>query len=753
MRGWARYSVAIVAAFAMATTSCSGGERQSSPTDPATTANTDTTEAVIAQAAGVSINVPYSSLSSPDASLSIDTGTPPSEALASFGADIEPLGDVADVQRTGGELIGPATVTFDLPADFDDSRYSPGVVWETDTGWELLPIAWQPGDQQVVATTDHFSFGFPIRIDWSEAANSLTGWAEGLVTGRANIDNPVCGDEQAAREAGIEVVSDVGDLVKWCFGREDGRDVLKVANNWNAGVQVRFLKSWNVVEYQGAGASPQAIGDWLDSASRETNTTISRLIGSGQTIVLEPSGLDTGNGARVVAEISTVSWLWSIALQGIDMYLLTAKWLAVDTKDVRAEDLLTGAEFIKCYTEHYGEDIAAATAPIAPESFAQVVNDTTLFALSCGEDVIRDYLGTLSGLAARVGSVAVGVIAAAVGIVYGLVNAGFAGIRGLIDEIGGLFDDTEIGGSGYDIVLLRSSSPSGVAEIAADGLTAALAYDHPTLGSVTIQVVRSGGGSAYQRFFPSVTAVVDATGNRIFEWFAQGDFEEFDFWGLAPEDDVDTTVDALGHIFLKWNPGRFTGVSVLIPTSDGFDSIGTLTDDFYDGYYYAFVVDVDNDGVFELNQAFQVCEPTCAEGADYSHIWRWNGSSYAGPSDPPETATGPGLEDGVAAIRSYLLAAGARSYEEAWSSLSTSYQARYGSYESFVSFWDRVDNVGIDATSLVGEIAGNPPGTTVEAALRYALRDGSTSREIVHIDVTRINGELTISDYRFVRQL
>jgi hypothetical protein len=309
---WPR-SLAIVVGFCLIAAACSGGGNdgaspstaaESTTTQPAVSATTerlaDTTGVLTAQAVGVIVNVPNSSLSSQDASLSVDTGTPSSETLARFGRGVEVLGDGVEVQLTGGELVGPATVTFDLPADFDDSRYSAGVVWETDTGWELLPIVWQPGDQQVVATTDHFSLGFLVRVDWSGAANSIVGWVEGLVTGRANVDNPVCDNEQTAREAGIEVISDTGDLIKWCFGREDGRDVFKVSNNWSAGVQVQFLKSWNVVEYRGAGASPQAIGDWLDSASREANTTISRLIGAGQTIVLEPSGIEPGSGARVV---------------------------------------------------------------------------------------------------------------------------------------------------------------------------------------------------------------------------------------------------------------------------------------------------------------------------------------------------------------------------------------------------------------------------------------------------------------------
>ncbi|MFF5182154.1 hypothetical protein ACFY2Q_29470 [Micromonospora sp. NPDC000316] len=58
---------------------------------------------------------------------------------------------------------------------------------------------------------------------------------------------PKCGDEAAARTEGVQVTSDGEDRVKWCFGVQDGRRVLKVANNTRAYLQISYPSGWKVV--------------------------------------------------------------------------------------------------------------------------------------------------------------------------------------------------------------------------------------------------------------------------------------------------------------------------------------------------------------------------------------------------------------------------------------------------------------------------------------------------------------------------
>jgi hypothetical protein len=92
-----------------------------------------------------------------------------------------------------------------------------------------------------------------------------------------------------------------------------------------------------------------------------------------------------------------------------------------------------------------------------------------------------------------------------------------------------------------------------------------------------------------------------------------------------------------------------------VPTPTGFDSIGTLNDSFGD-YYFAGPVDIDGDGLYEIDQNFQICEPDCAGGIYYNHIWPWDGTRYSGPSDQPDDDAGYVESAGfdVAAAESFL---------------------------------------------------------------------------------------------------
>ncbi|MCY1141565.1 hypothetical protein OWR29_26505 [Actinoplanes sp. Pm04-4] len=40
------------------------------------------------------------------------------------------------------------------------------------------------------------------------------------------------------------------------------------------------------------------------------------------------------------------------------------------------------------------------------------------------------------------------------------------------------------------------------------------------------------------------------------------------------------------------------------------------------------LVDRDRDGVQEISQSFNQCEPTCAEGEYVTTFYRWNGKDY-----------------------------------------------------------------------------------------------------------------------------
>jgi hypothetical protein len=131
----------------------------------------------------------------------------------------------------------------------------------------------------------------------------------------------------------------------------------------------------------------------------------------------------------------------------------------------------------------------------------------------------------------------------------------------------------------------------------------------------------------------------------------------------------------------------------------------------------------------------------------------------APPPQPPTTVTinsgDFGLSEPVTAdeaaglFEDYLLAAGARSLDEAWSMLEPGYQTEYGSRAAFDRFWSGISLVGIDTVS-----ARTSQGTTVtlDVAMWYDVIGSGRQGEIVEVDVTRIGGRLLIADYRFIRR-
>lgn len=159
-------------------------------------------------------------------------------------------------------------------------------------------------------------------------------------------------------------------------------------------------------------------------------------------------------------------------------------------------------------------------------------------------------------------------------------------------------------------------------------------FNHPTWGHVrlvTRQLVNEPG--------PASITVLDSAGEVRFAY--QNEFQyllqpagiqnQAGAYG-SPYSVPTSPMDAQGNIFLDFNPGRYNGVIVLRPTTNGFEDFGTLPalpDGYRTDFYYATVVDVDGDGTYEVQKFSNDCTPSCAGGKIGSEIYWWNGSSFA----------------------------------------------------------------------------------------------------------------------------
>ena len=298
-----------------------GGSRQSSV--PVTA-----DAAASASAAGVTVALPVGAASG--------AGT-----LTVEPAEVGSLDDVPEgvapvlavnVSLKGIQLQQPATVSFPVPAGWAAGTSDPLVVmWQDGKGgWRLLPF--ERNGEVVTAQTEHFSWGFLGTVDvqqWAAKARTSLG---NYLSGRSGVEQPSCGDEKAARPAGVSVKSDGGDAVKWCFGVQDGKTVLKIANNRRTFATVTFPAAWKVKDTGTPSISPDAAARVLGTAAAEFvqlgKGQNARTINGGDTLTLVVG--KTGSGTATV-EGDFIAWAFSAIVFGIDVYTGVAGSLGVKT--------------------------------------------------------------------------------------------------------------------------------------------------------------------------------------------------------------------------------------------------------------------------------------------------------------------------------------------------------------------------------------------------------------------------------------
>lgn len=311
-RGWRARCVAVLVAIGMLAGCTDSGSAPTSPSSNRVSVNSDIT----ASAGGVTVSIPAGAVPA-GTSLTMSQGPV-------VGFDIPPSGlEVASALTSvsiSSEPTLPATVTFPAPPGLSNQE-RPVVVWQDSAspgGWRFVPTGWAPGNSTVVATVDHFSAGFIARIDIDALARTAAHHISDYASGRSGVAQPSCGDEAGARAAGVKVTSDSGDTVKWCFGLQGGKQVLRIANNRRTFTEIDFPSTWTVISDGPTFAlSTDSLARALGTAVAPLPGQHARVIDGGSTLTLAvPSG---GTGTAHVA-ISSEAWLVQAIFFGLDTY-------------------------------------------------------------------------------------------------------------------------------------------------------------------------------------------------------------------------------------------------------------------------------------------------------------------------------------------------------------------------------------------------------------------------------------------------
>ena len=696
---------------------------------------------------------------------------------------------------------GPVQIWIPAPDLGDDEIPLVAATDAFGQPWALLYTERSPDGDYLIATTHHFSL-FSVVTSFVSDVVSLADDLLDVFTSNvfAEAEQPTCANEDEARN-GHEIGWDGDDTIKWCVGVEDGQLIARVAN----ARRYALLASLQQMSHaEGGGplldriAQSMAFGGVALAPREQVKLTLAPQSDSPAILRTEFDGVaDSLYQLQYGIELAVfflangrVSTTKSIA-ELTEAFLSVDKCRAVlDLPELGAADLLRGCFTPDILADNFG--IAGAFGAVFMLSGALVdffrSRANAFGDILNGRDEYR-LVVTLSESAADMPAECTAYtfepeVAAAclllgwqagddelvarfaepggIGDLDALGEPGNWGLAGCSDDrstsatwLGMYCTYTSFAGAGA-VDLLFAAYDDGIfvdALVPIDGGGSAeepagsILYQHPQLGGVTITIDQESE-SEYATW-PTVRAVVDATGETVFEWASTERYESFGFADTF-SGNFDATVDDRGHVFFGWNPGRFDGISYLTPTANGFDARGTLTDDFYGGHYYAYTVDPDGDGRFEIEQHFQVCEPSCAGGIYYSRIWPWDGNGYSGPTEPAGgDGPAPSGADAEAAFLDYLRTAGAREYGSAWQLLSTGYQIRYDGFDDFEAFWQRVGSVGVNSVLSSRSDQGT---TTLEIDLWFDLFESGRQGEVVEVDFETFGEEVLISDYRFIRQ-
>lgn len=280
------------------------------------------------EASGVVVRIPAGQVQG-DGTLRLTSATTQIPTLELVSAASSPV----SVKLEGTTLVKSAELSFPVPAEWKPELV-PVVIWEDGSGgWRWLPtsVSSNGGRRTANARTDHFSSGFLAGVDPSRLAADLANSIKNFFIGRSGVPDPTCPNSDAV-SARVKVSSDNGDAVKWCIGVQDGKTVLKIANNRRTYTQLEMPPDSTVTGREW-GISFDKLRRWAGERLVRFGEALPPnrqlvLIDPGETVTIV---VPDDASDRILASGSGVALLFQALLEGVGMYFTVAKAAALPT--------------------------------------------------------------------------------------------------------------------------------------------------------------------------------------------------------------------------------------------------------------------------------------------------------------------------------------------------------------------------------------------------------------------------------------
>lgn len=511
------------------------------------------------------------------------------------------------VELTGAQLVGPAELRFDAPAQVEGTP-APLIGYTQADGQDLLPAQGVTYDgKTAVVTTDHFSNWFMLR--WDDLLRDARAQMDRWYSADAAGQQPRCDGEDDIRAAGYSATSDSGSQVMWCLGTSAGGGAeVKVANARGYAVAMEYTPGLTI-----AGTSADGVVESLAGLVREHPSLPQNQVepaSAGQELTFTVADSAARAGVRVQPSVGA--------------YLVSAGQYAFDTlaqiAGFAGKSNATRAVLLKAL------NLEVCFAGYSSMVTAQV--STTAEAGIYFTDAVGTALGCLDEAIVAVGLSFWGTVVAS-GLSWLI-----AGIRTAMNGLGAAAD-TALNPNGYTILL---TGPAAVQQSPVDAARTVLTgAEVCALCIVTSEVVLTAPAGGHVLTFGPDESVPEAS-DEVAVVLLDAD-QQVIWWGA---DDTGGPYwayeaigqDASGNVYIRYNPGRYDGVQVLVPgLGYGYGAaqdvaaqvdaseFGGYAPTFAQGYYDASTVDVDGDGVWEIHRELTDCFLGCEPGVGPEDLW------------------------------------------------------------------------------------------------------------------------------------